>query len=305
MTGRPRPPVGGGHNPSPPPPHPKAPTPKPRPPVLTHDQQSVFDLMSQTLKAWGLESLSGDLRKFIVKGDTAPDTLSLELSQTKAFKERFKGNELRTKAGLSQLNPAQYLAMEEGYQNVLNAYGFPKGFYDSKDDFTDLIGKDISVDELRSRAQVAHDQYMSAPSYVRNLWEQYYGTKGDALAAILDPNTATQLIQDRAQQVAIGGAAASVGLGVNQARAQQLQQAGVSLDGARQAYQKIASFMPTDQLIAQRFGTTFDQTQEENDLLLGQPDADMKRQTLYGSEQALFRGSAGFTPDALGVSQNY
>lgn len=284
-----------------PPPAVSHPTPAP----LSNGQQSAFDLLNATLASWGLSSLSNVLRTLVLKGDTNPDTLSLELSQTKEYKQRFAANEARAKAGLPQLKPAEYIAMEEGYRNVLNAYGFPKGFYDSRDDFTKLIAGDVSVDEVRARAQVAHDQYMNAPGYVKTLWGQYFGTKGDALAAILDPNTATQLIQDRGQQVALGGAAAQVGLGIDQKRAQQLQQAGITLDGARQAYQKIATALPTDQSIAQRFGTSFDQTQEENDLLLGNAQAGVKRQTLYSSEQALFHGSSGLSSDAIGVSHDY
>jgi hypothetical protein len=273
--------------------------------ALSKDQQSVYDLMMDTLKSWGLGALAGDLKRFITNGDTSPDTLALELSQTKAYKQRFAANEIRVKNGLSELKPAEYIALEEQYRQVLGAYGLPKGFYDGRDDFTKFIGNDLSPSELASRAQVAHDQYIAAPDYVKQLWSQYFGTKGDAIAAILDPNTATQVIQDRAQQVAIGGTAEANGLHINQARAQQFQEAGVTLDQARKAYQQIAVSMPTDQTIAKRFGTTFDQKQEENDLLLGNADAGVKRQTLYAEEQGLFKGGSAADSNALGVSQSY
>jgi hypothetical protein len=160
----------------------------------------------------GLGALAKDLRNLILRGDTSPDTLSLALSQTDAYKKRFAGNELRRKAGLPELNPAEYIAVEEQYTNVLKAYGLPAGFYDKHEDFTKMIGGDLSPDELRQRAQVAHDQYIAAPAYVKSLWSQYFGTKGDALAAILDPDTATATIAARSQQVGIGGAAAQQGL---------------------------------------------------------------------------------------------
>lgn len=281
--------------------------PKPAAPqaALSGDQQGIYDLMNQLLGSWGLTALAGDLKNLILKGDTSVDTLSLSLSQTAAYKKRFAGNEERRKLGLPELLPAQYIAIEEQYQNVLQAYGLPKGFYDSQSDFTKMIGHGISPDELKTRAQVAHDQFTAAPDYVKNLWSQYFGTKGDAIAAILDPETATQVIADRGQQVAIGGAAAQFGIGVNQSRAQQFQQAGVTLAGAQKAYQQIASSQGTDQSIAKRFGTTFDQTQEENDLLLGDAEAAKKRQSLYGEEQALFSGKSGLDNNALGVSQSY
>lgn len=287
-------------------PAPKPPTPpKPVSTGLSAGQQSVYDLMASTLASWGLTSLGAALKNLILKGDTAPDTLALALSQTAEYKQRFAGNAERVKNGLSELNPAQYIAMEEQYTNVLQAYGLPKGFYDSHSDFTNFIGKGISAAELQTRAQVAHDQYEAAPQATKALWSQYFGSKGDAIAAILDPDVATQVIQDRGSQVAIGGAAAQSGFGINQKRAQQFQQAGVTLSGAQKAYSQIAQSIGTDQNIAHRFGTTFDQSQEENDLLLGQGDAAVKRATLYDEEKSLFKGGGGATSEGLGVSQSY
>ena len=273
--------------------------------ALNQTQQNAFDLMKSTLQAWGLTALLGDLQNFIIQGDTSPDTLTLKLSQTQAYQQRFAGNAERIKNGLPALSPAQYIAMEEQYQNVLRAYGLPSGFYDQHSDFTDFIGKDISASELDARAKIAHDQYMAAPDYVKNLWSQYFGTKGDAIAAILDPKVATQVMQDRSTQVGIGGAAAQVGLQVGQPRAQSLQQQGVTIAGAQKAYQQIAQSMPTDQNIAARFGTQFNQTDEENDLLLGNAQAGLKRQTLYGEEKGLFQSRPGVDAASVGVSQSY
>lgn len=270
---------------------------------LTSGQQSVYDLLNSTLASWGLSSLSGDLRKLILEGDTAPDTLSLALSQTKAYKLRFAGNELRKAQGLPELTPAEYIAAEEQYSNVMRAYGLPKGFYDKHEDFTKLIGGDVSPAELQTRAQIAHDEYLSAPAETKALWSQYFG-KGDIIAGLLDPNVATQVLQDRATQVAIGGEAAQNGFHVGQGRAQQFQQAGVSLAQARQAYQRIGQTFGTDQTIASRFGQQFGQTQEENELLLGNGAAANQRQALYGNEQALFKGHGALDQQSLGVNTN-
>lgn len=278
--------------------------PTPKPPVLSQTQQSVYDLLNATLNSWGLGSLSSDLKNLILQGDTAPDTLALALSQTKAYKQRFAGNELRKAQGLPELTPAQYIAMEEGYSQVLRAYGLPRGFYDSHEDFTKLIGGDVSVQELQSRAQIAHDEYTSAPQATKDLWSTYFG-KGDILAGLLDPQVATQVIQDRATQVAIGGEAAKNGFQVNQGRAQQFQQAGVTLAGAQKAYQQIGQVFGTDQNIASRFGEQFGQAQEENDLLLGQAGAANERQRLYDSEQGLFHGKGAFDAAGLSANPNY
>ena len=268
-------------------------------------QNSSLQLISDTLRQWGLSSLDDTVRGLIVKGDTNPDTLALAISQTPQYKARFAGNAIREKNGLPDLTPAQYLATEESYNQILRGYGLPPGFYDSHSDFTNFIGNDISPAELDARAKIAHDQYMNAPTAVKNLWSQYFGTKGDAIAAILDPKVATTLIQDRATQVAIGGSAAVRGLSVSAQRAKELQQGGVTASAAEQGYSKIAQALPTDEAIAQRFGTKFGQTQEENDLLLGLGPEARQRETLYSEEEGLFKGRPGADAQSAGVAQNY
>lgn len=273
--------------------------------ALNQTQQDALSLMEQTLNSWGLGALIPDLRKLIVKGDTNPDTLTLALSQTDAYKARFDPvNAPRRAAGLAELRPADIVALEEQYRNVMQAYNLPQATWGDRQLADKLLAGGVSASELQQRVQAAHDQYETAPDYVKRLWTQYFGTKGDAISMILDPTISTQTVLDRAQQVSIGGAAAANGVNVNQQRAQQFQQAGVTLDQARQAYQLIARNLPTDQTIAQRFGSQFSQGEEENDLLLGNAAADQKRQQLYNSEEALFRTNSAFDSSSLGISQS-
>lgn len=269
-------------------------------------QQSAYDLLRHQLQSWGLGMLYHQALGFLKQGIAQnPQSLQLELQNTKEWKQRFAGNELRKQNGLPELSPAQYLQMESSYQGILQAYGLPKGFYDQHSDFAKLIGGNVSVSEMETRAKIAHDQYMNAPLQMKQMWAQYFGSKGDAIAGILNPKLATQLIQDRANMVAIGGNAAEQGLSVGKQRARQLEQAGVTPDQAKQGYSQIAQALPNDQSIGERFGTTFTQRDEENDILLNQADAARKRQRIYGQEVALFNERASNDANSLGVSQSY
>lgn len=272
---------------------------------LSQDQTNAIALMTSTLHGWGLDTLLADLKSLVIAGDTNSDTLSLALSQTAAYKTRFAANTTREANGLPALTPAQYISTEESYKQILQSYGLPAGFYDSSNDFEDFIGKDISPTELDTRAKIAHDQYINAPAATKNLWAQYGFSKGDAIAGILDPTVATSVIQDRGNQVAIGGAAAQQGLSVTQQRAQALEQAGVTATQAQQGYGQIAQALTNDQQIAQRFGTTFNQTDEENATLLNQGAAVNKKQTLDDEETALFKQHGNADANTLGVSQSY
>lgn len=265
---------------------------------------NASDLLKQTLTSWGLSSLLTHLTDYISSGYDA-DTIQLALQDTQEWKTRFAGNVIRQQKGLPVLSPAQYIATEEQYSNILQSYGLPTGFYDSHDDFNNFIGNDVSPTEVQTRAQIAHDQYLAAPPEMKQAWQSYFGNSGDAIAAILDPKVATAVIQDRANQVAIGGTAAQNGFQVTQARASAMAQHGVTLAQAQKAYQQIAQSAPVDQNIASRFGQSFGQDQEENDLLLNDGAATAQRQQLYSSENALFKGGAGATAGGLGVSQEY
>lgn len=275
-------------------------------PKLNHQQQSIWDFMDSLLKSWGIPQLGNDLKKIITEGMTTQNEITLALSQTHAYKVRFAGNELRAKKGLAQLLPAQYIQLENSYRDVLRAYGMPQGFYDQHKDFEQLIGNDISPSELQTRAQIAHDQYMAAPDYVKNLWNQYFGTKGDAIASILDPKRAMSVIQDRANMVAMGGAAHQSGFGnLNAQDARRLVQAGVTTTQGESGFANIADTMNTDQEIAKRFGTHFGKEAEIGSTFGLDPNAVQKRKTLYDEEQGLFAGQSVSNPNAFGVSQSY
>ena len=273
--------------------------------------QSIYDFMLQTLTQWGIPSLATDLKNFMMKGYTG-DSLTLALQQTQAYKTRFAANEQRKANGLPELLPAQYIAAEESYQQVLQQYGLPKGFYDSKSDFDQFIANDVSPDELKTRAQTAADQWMNAPAETRQVWNSYYGlSDGSAIAAILNPDTPLSTLQNEAQTVGIGTAAVQNGLNLDLARAATLQQNGVTAAQAKKAYADISAGLTTQTAIANRFDAGPAQTQQEtqtqmeNASLLGTGQDQAKLQAQNAEEQGLFHGSSSMDNNALGVSQSY
>ena len=273
---------------------------------LSHKEQSAYDLLAQTLRDWGLGALVKYARQFIQQG-MSQEEIQLHLEQTPEYQHRFAGNELRKQNGLGTLSPAQYIALEDQYRQVLSQYGMPKGFYDQHKDFANWIGGDVSPSEVQARADIAKQQYLNAPAEMRAYWQQNFGlTAGDAVASILDPNHESLAdLQRQANAVAIGGSALQQGIDVGRKRALQLADNGVTLQQARQAYSRIAQFGATDQSIAQRFGTQFGQRAEENSLLLGDAAANQQRDLIYGEEAAQFAGRGGASVQTSSVSANY
>jgi hypothetical protein len=266
---------------------------------------SAADLLKQTLIAWGLASLLPHLQDYLKKGYDS-NTINLALQDTQEWKTRFAGNEIRKQNGLSVLSPAQYLAVEEQYHQIMQAHGLPSQFYDKQDDFTKFIGGDVSPSELDARAKIAADQWQNADPATKQAWKNYYNLDdGHAIAAILDQKTALPIIERQAAAAGIGGAAGQQGLDVTRSRAEQFAQFGVSLDQARQAYSNISQVLPAATALGSRFGEQLGQSQLEDASLLGSGEAQRQLQRLGSAEKSDFSGGIGANATTNATSGNY
>jgi hypothetical protein len=276
---------------------------------LSSDQQNAAVLLQNMLNQWGLGSLASKALGFIQQGYDATSVQYL-LSQTPEYQKRFAANAARVKAGLAPLSPADYIATENAYQDILRSSGLPKGFYDSPDDFTDWISKDISPSELQGRVTQAVKFAQSTDPTYRQALAAYYGIDSGHIAAyFLDSSRALPLLQKQATAADIGAAALYNGLSLtNRDRAYQFADQGVTEQQARSAYSQIGSFLPTEEAIGQRFGQSYTQSDAEDELLGGLASAQRKRQSLNQQEQALFAGVGGvgqtYTHQSYGLSQD-
>jgi len=272
--------------------------------ATTPAQTSAIAWFRSLLSSWGIAELVPDAQKLILQGLGA-DAVTLQLQETDAYKKRFAGNEIRRKKGLAVLSPAEYVANETSYAQVLRQFGLPKGFYDSRDDYTKWIAADVSPAELAERATEAQDLFFTGPEENRRWWlENIGGTVGEAIAGILDPAVAEPLVKRRVAAARIGGGALGQGLAVGQAQAEYFAGQGVTAAQARAGYTDIAQALPVDQAIAQRFGTSIGQAEEEAAVFggAGAADAEEKKRRLAASEAGLFGGRPGADSSSLSRS---
>ena len=125
-------------------------------------RQNVFDQVQALFTTYGIikagdpasDALLATIKNLAMSGAGA-DTISLQLQQSDAYKARFAGNETRRAAGLNVLSPAEYIATENAYDQILRASGVPTGFYNSSAEKAKLIGADVSASELQSRVDLA------------------------------------------------------------------------------------------------------------------------------------------------------
>lgn len=262
---------------------------------LDPTQASASAIIQSQLQQWGLESLSSVVNDLIRQG-YGTDAITLQLEQTPEYKQRFAANDARQKAGLPVLSPAEYIATERSYRQVLQQYGLPSGFWDQPSDFQTLLANDMSPDELKTRAQDAQAVYLNADPFTRQAFAQMFGgsAAGAGIAAILDPDTALPIIQRMTAASQIGGAALANGLGVDADRFQQYADQGVTQAQADKAFGQIGQTFDTDKQIAARFGNQWSQANAEQATLLGNGPASKQQAAMYDAEKQLFnaRGSA-------------
>ena len=277
-------------------------------------RQSAYDILINEFTRYGLASLVEPL-KGLVQENISPAEFGLRLQQTDAYKKRFAANADRIAKGLVALSPAEYIAMEDQYQNIMRNYGLPASYY-AKDSigtqtgFNQLLANDVSAAELEDRVATAQQRIEQAPPQVKEALKQFYPdiTNGDILAYSLDPTKALTDIKRKVTAAEIGGAAALQGMAVNAARAEELGSYGITGAQARQGYADIASIEPRGSQLASIYGfEPYTQTTAEQEIfnLGGAAEAAKKRKKLIETEKATFSGSAGTASGALSRDRAY
>lgn len=269
---------------------------------LVGAQRDAYVALQSILGQWGLGSLAPRLLDYIKQGYNN-DTISYLIQQTPEYQQRFAGNATRVKNGLAPLTPAEYLATERSYRQVMQSSGLPAGFWDSPSDFTNLIAADISPAELNDRTQHAFQYVNQIDPAARAEWQAFYGIDASHLAAyFLDPKNAQAILDRQSSAVDIGAAARQQGLtGPSRQTAERYADLGVNAQQAQQGYSKVASIFPEEQNIARRFGQTLSEEDLSNEFIGGLASAARKRKQLNDMEVAQFSQNAGTTPGSFGA----
>ena len=295
-------------------------TPPPATTGFTSDNlasQGAYDLLKSEFERYGLGALVDSIKGLITQGASGA-TMSLALQNTDAYKQRFSANQDRIAKGLSALTPAQYVGLEDQYQNVMRNYGLPASYY-SKDStgkqvgFDQLIANDVSNVELEDRIATAQQRVLNANPDVLKTLKQFYPdiTNGDILAYSLDPKNALTALKQKVTTSEIGAAQLGAGLASGQtpeqianyaANAQLLQQSGVTGAQAAQGFGQVAQLAQRGNQLSDIYGQTpYGQTQAQSEVfnLAGQTDAANQRKKLTALEQAQFAGQGGTAQNAF------
>ena len=276
--------------------------------IAQGERQSAYDLLYSQFNQYGLGGLVEDLKGLITENIPASE-FSIRLTQTPAYQQRFSANQARVSAGLRALSPAEYIGLEDQYQNVMRNYGLPASYY-MKDStgkqpgFDKFLAGDVSATELEDRIMTAQNRVINANPEVAAALKQFYPdiTNGDILAYTLDPTQGLEQIKRKVTAAEIGGAAMGQGLKTGVSRAEELAGFGVTGAGYREAAPFIKQATERGSQLTQFYDQgQFDQTTAEQAALgiSGSAEAIRKIGKLTELERASFAGSSGAAQGAL------
>jgi hypothetical protein len=270
--------------------------------------QSAYALLFSEFERYGMGALVEPLKQFIQDG-LSPAELTLRLRDTDAYKKRFAANAQRIGKGLRALSEAEYITMEDQYQNIMRQYGLPDTYYTRgemgrQEGFEKFIAGDVSAVELEDRISTAQKRVLNANPEVTAALKQFYPdiTNADILAYTLDPKNAIENIKRKVTAAEIGGAAMQAGLRTGMTRAEELGAAGITKQQAQQGFGTIAGGLQRGSQLASIYGENpYTQTIAEQEVfgLAGQTEAAKERKKLTSLEKATFGGQTGVTSGAL------
>lgn len=273
------------------------------------ERQSAYDLLYGQFAQYGLQSLVEPLKNLIQEG-VSPSEFTIRLRDTDAYKKRFAANTTRINQGLRALSEAEYIGLEDQYQDIMRRYGMPESYYKKGDlgtqaGFEKFIGFDVSPVELEDRIQTAQSRVFDANPEVANTLKQFYPgiTNGDILAYVLDPKSALPELKRKITAAEIGAGAKIAGLATGLERATELASYGVTKEQAQQGFQTIAEILPRGGQLSAIYGEpAYTQTTAEQEVfgLAGATEAAKQRKKLTSLEQASFSGTSGMAGTALG-----
>jgi hypothetical protein len=263
-------------------------------------RESTIKILTDRFARYNLGGLANKIRALAIDGATEA-TITIDLMETDEYRQRFKANDARMKKGLQVLNPAEYLNLEDGYRQVLRAYGLKQ--FDTDDYVSQFIANDVSAAELSNRVVTAVQRVQNADPAISKQLRDYYGIgQSDLVAYVLDPNQQFQKIERQVAASEIGVAAARQGLQAGVSVAEQLAAQGVTQAEAQKGYATIADILPTAEKLSDIYGSTLDgygQTEAEQEVFNSLASAQRKRQKLTQREIASFSGAAGTNKTSL------
>jgi len=260
------------------------------------------------LATYDLSALGTKYINLITTGGYDDATAMVKLQSEPEWQARFAGNQARLKQGLPVLSPAEYLATEASYKDVMIQANLPESVYKDTAKLGELIAQDVSPTEVQQRINAASEVINNADPYITGTLQQQFGlSKGDMILHILDPKLASNVIAQKVEAAKVAGEAARQGLGIGLQTGAELAAQGITQAQARTGFANIAQALPEEQRLSALYGEDAGKIGGQlTAATFGTAGAAGARTTLANlgqQEISSFSGSAGAAKGSLGEDQ--
>lgn len=205
-------------------------------------RRDIYSSIESLLKQYEIEdpNLMGLVQQ-LLEDDASEAEIQLKIRDSQAWKTRFAGNEARKQRGFAPLDPQTYIAWEQEARQLMREANLPAGFFDTKEDFVEMIGKDVSIRELNRRISNGFVKVSQAPAEIRAAFADYFGANGDAALAALFLNyeKGADVLEKHVAAAEFGGTARRFGFRDDQVIAQRAADLGISRDQAEQGMAQV------------------------------------------------------------------
>ena len=259
------------------------------------EQNRVIGTLKAAFSEYGLDGLYGQITKW-ARQDYSADAILLELRKTKEYKDRFPAMEALSKKGRG-ITEAEYIAFEREATRLEREYGLPSGML-GKDSVTDLLTNEVSAKELGERVVMASNASQQVPDEMRTQFAKFYGVQeGDLAAYFLDSDRAMPLLERQYAASNIAGQGLIQGVDTTQAIAEDLFEAGVTTEGAREGFGRVAR----DRALTQGKSNSVSQEQLTRGTF-GESDYAKQINRARNAEVGQYAGGGSFVSSESGMS---
>ena len=275
--------------------------------------KDAFASMRMILESYGLADMADTISRMMSMGLSANEALvKLKYDKTidtvtgkpwnSAYTIRFSGNEKRIANGLNALSEAEYISNENAYAETLRAYGLNNMLSADRKvnqaKFAGYMANDISSTEFNDRISTVMDKVVNADPTVMAQFKKYYGgiTNNDLVTYFLTDGETLPILKQKAAAAGIGAEGSKQGFNTDATRAMEFSRAGLTIAQARTGYGEIGEALPLTSKLGDVYKEDkiiYGQTEAENEFLLDNAKAKLKRNRLASKERAQFGGSSG------------
>jgi len=201
---------------------------------------SATTMIRSYLAKFGLESLEDKIGDLMARGITSESSVMFELRETESFKKRFSANLKRAAAGLPQLQPSTYVAMERIYSETMKSNGMDR-YFNRPEIIQSLLEGDVSPQELQARIQNGYRRVQEADPATREQMKKLYNVDDSDLAAyFLNPAETMPILTRRAEAAKLAARAQEGGTQLTAMTAEELASRGITEQQAQEGFGSMA-----------------------------------------------------------------